>query len=303
VNSSTLPRITLVTPSFNQGAFLAQTIESVLAQNYPNIQYSIVDGGSTDNSLEVIQRYADHLDWWVSEPDSGQSDALRKGFARADGLLFNWLNSDDLLLPGALHAVAEAWQRTGANLIMGEDLHFKADPSQPVAHFRPAGHHWPDCLRFWRGTFRYHQPCTFVTARAWAACGGLDGSLHYVMDYDLYCRVLALPDCKVELLPRPLSAFRLHAEAKTSAQRPRFLAEQIQVTRRYWQAAGLDPHACEQELQAYAARCRFHQGVEALRQRQPLEGLELLGRGLAISPKAFLGHAAQRLMRSNQAPA
>jgi glycosyltransferase involved in cell wall biosynthesis len=290
-----LPRITLVTPSFQQGRFLADTIESVLDQHYPNLQYIIVDGGSRDESVSVIQRYASHLDWWVSEPDQGQTDALRKGFARADGVLLNWLNSDDLLRPGALHAVAEAWLASGADLIVGEDLPFTDDPAKPVGHFRPSGHHWPECLRFWTDEFRYHQPCTFFSARAWSASGGLDASLHYVMDYDLYCRILALPDCRVELLKRPLSAFRLHAEAKTSAQRPLFLQEQTLVSRRYWQGGGLDRAQAERELRAYTARCRFHQGVDALRQRHLREGLLQWIQGFSAAPVTFLRHAASRL--------
>jgi glycosyltransferase involved in cell wall biosynthesis len=294
--TTALPRITLVTPSFEQGRFLAQTIESVLDQGYPNLQYIVVDGGSRDESVAVIRRYAEHLDWWVSEADQGQSDALGKGFARADGELMNWLNSDDLLRPGALHAVAEAWLASGADLIVGEDLPFTDDPAQPVGHFRPSGHHWPECLKFWNGEFRYHQPCTFFSARAWRASGGLDVSLHYVMDYDLYCRILALPHCRTELLPRPLSAFRLHADAKTSAQRPRFLDEQSLVSRRYWQIGGLNPAGCERELAAYTARCRFHQAIDALRHRRLKEGMLRMGHGLSASPAAFLRHAASRLV-------
>jgi glycosyltransferase involved in cell wall biosynthesis len=298
-----LPRITLVTPSFQQGRFLAQTIESVLRQNYPNLQYIVVDGGSTDGSLDVLHQYADRLDWWVSEPDGGQSDAVRKGFARADGELLNWLNSDDLLLPGALQAVAEAWRSNGADLIVGEDLPFEDDPERPVGHFRPSGHRWPDCLRFWNGEFRYHQPCSFFSARAFAASGGLDASLHYVMDYDLYCRILALPDCRVATLERPLSAFRLHAEAKTTAQRPRFLEEQARVSRRYWQAGGLDASQADRELRAYSARCRLHQGIDALRARRLGEGVSCLGRGLAESPATFLRHGLSRLRPGRSSPA
>ena len=294
--TDSLPRITLVTPSFQQGEFLAETIESVLDHHYPNLQYIIVDGGSRDESVSVIRRYARHLDWWVSEPDQGQSDALGKGFARADGVLLNWLNSDDLLRPGALHAVAEAWQASGADLIVGEDLPFTHDPAKPVGHFRPSGHHWPECLRFWSDEFRYHQPCTFFSARAWLASGGLDSTLHYVMDYDLYCRILALPDCRVELLNRPLTAFRLHPDAKTSAQRQHFLAEQTLVSRRYWQVGALDPARAERELRAYTARCRFHQGVDCLRHRRLGEGMRHMGQGLSAAPLSFVRHAASRLV-------
>lgn len=291
----TLPRITLVTPSFNQGRFIEQTIDSILSQNYPNLEYIVVDGGSSDGSVDVIRRYERHLTWWVSEADGGQTDAISKGFSRSSGLLLNWLNSDDLLRPGALMAVAECSMATGADLIVGEDLAFTTDPAQPCAHFQPAGHSFPDCLRFWDGQFRYHQPCTFFSRRALLAAGGLDSSLHYVMDYDLYCRLLALPECRVEFLSLPLSSFRLHADAKTSAHRSQFLIEQEQVSRRYWKLAGLDPSRCQRELSAYWARCRFHQASEALRQSKPLlAGLRLVD-AVRSDPLALLIHAAKRM--------
>ena len=114
----TPPRITLVTPSFNQGQYLEQTLRSVLDQGYPNLEYIVVDGGSTDDSVEITKRYADRLAWWVSEKDAGQSDALDKGFARATGEVFGYINSDDVLYPGALDAVAKAYAQ-GARWIVG----------------------------------------------------------------------------------------------------------------------------------------------------------------------------------------
>ena len=116
---SELPRISIVTPSYNQGRFIEETIQSVLGQGYPNVEYIIIDGGSTDNTVEIIRKYAKHLTYWVSEPDRGQSHAINKGLARCTGDLFGWINSDDVLMPGALEVVAEAWRRRPGRIISG----------------------------------------------------------------------------------------------------------------------------------------------------------------------------------------
>jgi glycosyltransferase involved in cell wall biosynthesis len=114
-----LPIITIITPSYNQGDFLEETIRSVLFQNYPRLQYIIIDGGSTDCSRDVIGRYSNKLDYWVSEKDKGQSDALKKGFSRATGDSLGWLNSDDILYPGALQLIGGAYERNPGHLIAG----------------------------------------------------------------------------------------------------------------------------------------------------------------------------------------
>src|SRR5688500_5578389 len=121
-----LPRITIVTPSYNQGRFLEQTIRSVLDQGYPNLEYIIVDGASTDDSVQIIRRYEKHLAWWVSEKDKGQSDALNKGFNRATGDLFGFINSDDYLYPGSLDAVARAYQQ-GHEWLLGWVMRVEQD--------------------------------------------------------------------------------------------------------------------------------------------------------------------------------
>ena len=105
------PRITIVTPSFNQGGFLSETIESILNQDYPNLEYIVIDGGSTDESLDIIKRYEDQLSYWCSEKDRGQSDAIMKGFNRATGELFAWVNSDDVLLSSCLSVIADCYLR------------------------------------------------------------------------------------------------------------------------------------------------------------------------------------------------
>lgn len=120
-DTSFLPRITIVTPSYNQGEYLEATIRSVLEQEYPNLEYILIDGGSTDGSVEIIRKYEKWIDYWVSEPDRGQSHAINKGFERATGDIGNWLNSDDYYLPGALWAVAEAWRKSAERGARSED--------------------------------------------------------------------------------------------------------------------------------------------------------------------------------------
>src|ERR1043165_8570399 len=115
-----LPKITIITPSYNQGEFLEDTFRSVLEQNYPNLEYFVVDGGSTDASVDIIKRYADHFDWWVSEKDRGQSHAINKGLERATGDIVTWLNSDDYYPPDILHFVAQMFDDPNVHLINGD---------------------------------------------------------------------------------------------------------------------------------------------------------------------------------------
>lgn len=293
---SDLPRITLVTPSYQQGHFLEATIDSVLSQGYPNLEYRIIDGGSRDQSVAVIKRYARYLDLWVSEKDAGQSDALIKGFCNATGEVMNWLNADDLLRPNALHAVADAWMRQPSTMIVGEDDHFTDHPDQSTCHFVPAGYMAPDCLRFWTGDFRYHQPPTFFAREAYLAVGGLRADLHYVMDYDMYCRMLMLPDVRVQYIPHTLSAFRLHAAAKTARAKACFLRELRVVSRSLW-PAGWDVANEAAAMDRYCAECSVYQAAESLREADYTGAARNLARSVRYAPTRVFRMLAERAVK------
>lgn len=207
------PKISIITPSYNQGRFLEKTILSVLEQGYPNLEYIIIDGGSSDGSVEIIKKYADRLAYWVSEPDHGQSHAINKGFTRATGEIFGWLNSDDWYHPGALLAVAEAFAanpEAGAVVGGGEmvdetcnQLLYKS-PNAVDFHFLC---HWLDDF-FW-------QPSCLFTRVAWERCGPLDESIHFAMDLDLWFRIAN--NFVFVTTPAMLSGSLRHADAKTTA--------------------------------------------------------------------------------------
>lgn len=288
------PRITLVTPSFNQAAYLEATLDSVLSQGYPNLQYMVVDGGSSDGSVDIIRRHARHLDWWISERDSGQADAIAKGFARADGVLMNWLNSDDCLRPGALSAIAECWRQSAADLIVGRDRSIDAAGRECGEDFVPVGYRFPECLRFWKGSFRYHQPPTFFSRRIHDAVGGLDTSLHYAMDYDLYCRMLRVPGVRVEILDHLLSSFRLHADAKTARHRAGFLDEMAGVSRRLWPVDWIHEDEAR-AMRRHGAECSILQAADSLRHGDLTGGLRACARALGRAPLHALMFASGRL--------
>jgi len=208
------PSITIVTPNLNQGRFLAECLVSVIAQNYPRLQHIVIDGGSTDDSVKVIDRYKDGLDYWCSEPDRGQSDAINKGLRRATGELVAWLNADDLLLPGALEHVAHAYSKDDrAPFYFGNGLRVDAQgvtkseffPVVPVIFDREA-------LIY--GLNYVLQPSTFMRRAALAECGWLDETLRWGMDTDLWIRLSAAG--QPVFVDGLLSASREYEETKTS---------------------------------------------------------------------------------------
>jgi glycosyltransferase involved in cell wall biosynthesis len=221
---SNFPLVSIVTPSYNQARFLEFTIHSVLEQDYPNIEYILVDGGSTDGSLDIIHRYANRFAWWVSEKDRGQTDAINKGFAQANGDILAWLNSDDTYEP---HAVAEAVEllrsQPETGLVYG-DTNFIDENGDNIGSF-PAAQ--TDYKRLRRGYVHIPQQASFWRADLWRKVGPLDPSFYFAMDYDLWVRLAAL--APLQYTPRLWANFRLHTQAKTIAADDRCWPEMLRV--------------------------------------------------------------------------
>ena len=226
------PRISIVTPSFNQGQFIEETIRSVLLQGYPNLEYIIMDGGSRDATVKIIRKYESWLTYWVSEPDRGQADAIAKGFSKATGARLGWINSDDLLMPGALLSVAALHQSAPHALIAGNVINFHMDSGrQEICRQRNIT--LEALLRLWERSMLYHQPGLFFPQDAYQKVGEIDRSLRYTMDYDLLCRLLRM-NIPVVYTNRILARFRLHASSKTMAENTNMALEAYQVSGRYW---------------------------------------------------------------------
>lgn len=231
--SDVLPSITVVTPSFNQAHFLERTIQSVLSQDYPRLEYLVMDGGSTDGSVEIIKRYADRIDYWQSKPDGGQTAAVNAGWRRGHGEVLCFLNSDDYYLPGALRYVGEfmqahpeIWVAYGSGDAVDEE----------GRHLYYTG--WP----FSRRMMILSQNCvpqasSFVRRDAIEAVGYMNESLHYTMDLELFLRIAdhQLP----RFLSRTLSGATVHRDAKTVRDRDHMARERYLVRRRFARPAEL----------------------------------------------------------------
>jgi glycosyltransferase involved in cell wall biosynthesis len=217
---SSIPKISIVTPSNNQAEFLRETIESVLNQNYPNLEYFVIDGKSTDRSVDIIREYEDRIDWWISEKDNGQGDAINKGFKKATGELLCWVNSDDVLLPGCLQEVVKNYLENGKPELIHTNFLYMTQNGLITKMIRI-----PRQTRFfmYRGVWSVSAPSAFFSADLVQKLGFLNPLYKMSMDLDLWLRMIQA-GAKVLYIPKYLGAFRLHETSKTfiklSSERP-----------------------------------------------------------------------------------
>ena len=216
-----------MTPSFNQGRFIARTVESVLAQRYPALEYIVMDGGSSDETLVELERYRGSLATLHSAPDSGQANAINAGFAGSSGEIMAWLNSDDLLLPGALAHVAGYLSRHPEVDFVYGHRHMIDEHDRDIG-IEVTPRHSADLLSWYD---LVPQDAAFWRRRLWERCGGLDESLAIAFDWDLFWRFQA-SGARIVRLPRFLSAYRQHARQKTQARRPEARAEHALIRER-----------------------------------------------------------------------
>lgn len=217
------PLVSIITPSYNQARYLEQTLRSVLEQDYPHIEYIVIDGASTDGSADIIRKYADRLAYWVSEKDSGQAEAINKGLARATGEMIAWINSDDFYLPGAVTAAVKAFEaHPQAGLVYGDTV--AVDEKGEFIHF-PHYAQWTleDLLTF----HILGQPAVFMRRDVLLKAGFLDPSFHFLLDHHLWIRMAAL--APMVYLPQRWAAGRFHESAKNVAQAAKFGEEAFRI--------------------------------------------------------------------------
>jgi len=221
----TLPLVSIITPSFNQARYLEATIQSVLGQDYARVEYIIIDGGSSDGSVDVIEKYKGRLAWWVSEQDQGQTDAINKGFNRANGEILAWLNSDDTYNAGAISAAVKYLTENPAVAMVYSDCDFINEQGDVIGKFNSAQ---TDIRRLREGYVHIPQQSMFFRAKYWRELGPLDPSFFFAMDYDLWTRIAARAPLKY-LAGQTWANFRLHTSGKTTSADDRCWPEMLRV--------------------------------------------------------------------------
>lgn len=282
------PLVTVVTPSYNQARFLEQTILSVVEQDYPNIEYIVIDGGSTDGSVEIIRNYAGRLTYWESEKDRGQSHAINKGWECATGDIVAYLNSDDLYTPRAIARAVQALQANPSVAMVYSDALLVDECGDFIRNLRGR----PFDIRNVITTEGFvPQPTVFIRREALDSVGLLDERLHMSMDYDLWVR-LGLRYPAVYLPGEHLAKVREHASAKTTAQVQKFALDRRRVLNKVFASSGLSPSIRNRKGHAYSA-VAFYQAAIAAYTGRPRDILQPLLRATVESPVYVLRRPIQ----------
>ena len=269
--------VSIVTPSFNQSAFLERTILSVLEQDHTELEYLIADGGSTDGSLDIINKYAGRLAWWTSEKDEGQAQAINKGFAHAHGEIIAWLNSDDTYLPGAVRSAVKIFEKhPQTNLLYGDMLAVdELDRTINIMKYRQLS--LVDLLCFQI----IGQPAVFMRRSAFEKAGRLDNNLHYLLDHQLWIRIAE--QGQILHVNETWAAARYHAGAKNLAQPAGFSEEAFRVLD--W--ASKEPALARAGRRAPASALRFNARY-LLDGGQPKAALKAWFQALILHPPTAL---------------
>jgi glycosyltransferase involved in cell wall biosynthesis len=257
MDSAMLPLVSIVTPSFNQGRFLRRTIDSVLSQDYPHIEYLVFDGGSTDQSLDILKSYGKRF-FWLSQKDRGQSDAINQGLRRAHGDILAYLNSDDVLLPGAVAAIVAHFRRQpDVDVVYGNAYHIDEN-DLVLGEYSTAPF---DFERLLQSCF-ICQPAAFWRRRVIDRVGLFDDSLHWAMDYEYWLR-LGRAGATFALVPEFLACSRTHAQTKTLSGRLNIFREIIAVSRRHAEDASFSQyyaywhHRCHERVSGWPRLLRW----------------------------------------------
>ena len=231
------PRVSIVTPSYNQGRFIEETIRSVLLQGYPDLEYIIIDGGSTDGSVEIIRKYEKWLTYWVSEPDGGQSDAINKGFRVSTGEILAWLNSDDTYMPGAIGKSASFLDEHPLVGMVYGDCNVIDEHSRVISLLRTQKF---DLYRELCFSNTIPQPSAFFRRSVVEGVGLLDTELHYAMDYDLWIRIALASE--IVRIPGVIANFRRHEGTKSVSQGKKFWPEIFQILDKAFADSSMPEH-------------------------------------------------------------
>ncbi len=273
--------VSIITPSFNQAAYLETCIRSVLSQDYPYLEYIIVDGGSTDGSVDIIKKYAPRLAWWVSEKDHGQAEAINKGLARARGEIVAWLNSDDYYLPGAVGAAVQTLEAHPQVAMVYGNMLAVDENGRTINLFRYRQWTLPDLLCFQI----IGQPAVFMRRAALEQAGGLDPAYHCLLDHHLWLRLAACGS--ILYVAQTWAAARYHPQAKNRARAAEFGREAFRILDWASEEPRLAPVLARLERRARAAAHR----VDArylLDSGAPWPALRAWQRALVLHPPAAL---------------